>query len=295
MRLLALAAAALWASPAAGPAPEKEKGSVVSQNITIKGKAAHGPPVTVPPPMLDKAALDEVARSLEFLNSKHQPSLADIPASSAAKNLLKTFPEPPYLLFQPRWFPYPADAWRFEVLADGKVVFRVQGRGKPAEAIGFDGVDSVGRVLVRAGQKLRWRFTGFDAGSELALQSVEIEALSLSYKDTWGALHLEAPNSKIFVAGEPRLSDEGAEFLAEMASRMDRLIGRSKVHPVVLFQAEPDSRLAQGRAKALAAYFSKHLLLSPELISVDLRPVDDRGDVTACEFPPDKGAVIRSE
>lgn len=281
---------------ALSPASEtrKKERSEIKEEISIKGKGTVGPPVQVPPPGPDKEVVGEVIRSLDIYKKEHKGGAPALKPAGVSR-LSRPFPEPPFLIFSPRTVAVPYDGWVFEVLQGGEVVWRAQGEGRLKERIEWDGSGSSGESSAQAGKSYHFRFTGKSGASEFILTSEPVALKSLAYEEVMGGTRLEAANSALFEEGKSSLKSSAEEYLSAMGERLRRVGIGDQPYRFVLYQARPRGRLARERAESLRKYFSQYLFINPKRIEVDVLPVAERGDSTACVLPLEKGSSIRLE
>lgn len=274
--------------------PEKKPGTVLKQDITIKGKAASGPPVWVPPPGVEKPVLDEVKKSLDLYKTDYKAAASRLKIASTLRRLEAPFPSPPFLSLSARTVRQRHDRWLFEVLEGDSVVFRTQGDEPLEDDVEWDGTDSSGRVAVRIGPRYRFRFTGLRGPDDFTLESEEIELKSMIFRENMGNIRMEVANSLIFAPKSPKLLRAAEAYLGRMASRLGKS-GDPGAFGMMLYQAAPDNELSRKRAAALVKYFADYLLLSPSKVKVDLRSATERGDCFACVLPSGRGERLTAE
>lgn len=285
---LAAALLAAWTATAAEDAGK----SVVSQDITIKGKASSAPAVRVPAPAPEKAVLDEVLESLGIYRGRHAPTTPKSVLKPAAKRLLKPFPEAPFLTFSPRSFPKAHDRWTFEVLSGESPVWRTEGVGRLEEELRWDGRDLQGR-MARAAESYWFRFTAFRGEEESALSSEPVELPSLAYAGAKGERRLEAASRLIFAPGRSDLASGATDYLSAMGDRLRREDPRKRPYRIELHQKGAPSKLSRARAEALRRFFSSYLVVSPERVSVEVLGASERGEAASCVVPPDEGPRLK--
>ncbi len=282
--LLVLCASASTAKP-------KDQ-ALIEQDITIKGRGAAGPAVQVPEPTADAAVLKEVERSLDIYNEEQKTQAAPVSLETTLRRLAQPFPEAPFLTFAPRSAGR-MDRWQFQVLEDGIAIWHTEGAGRLSQRLDWDGANAAGEMTARVGPEYRFRFTGRRGADDLALESEPIRLRSLAFKEFMGEQHLEVDNTLLFVPGKASFAATAADYLNELSRRMRRSVLKDRPYHLVLFQADPQAKLAVARANALKTHFAKQLVIARARVSVDLQTSGRRGDVTACVLPPEKGAAIR--
>lgn len=291
----ALGLALLAASPA-GAAKAKsgeDKDSVVSQDIVIRGKGRPTPALPPPPTAPEKPVFDEVLHSLDLYKARYKPRGPKVRVAGGTQRLERPFPEPPYLVFSPETFPYPYARWTFEVLADGRPLWRAEGEGRAEQRLSWDGSDANGRFAARAGQAYQFRFTGMRKdGEESSISSEPVELVSLSFREPLGGTRVEVSNAALFAPEKAAFRKEADAYLAELAERMRRVNPGEKPYRVELYQRKPGAKLAKSRAAALRRFLSKALVISPQRVRVELLPWGSRGDVASCLLPREEAPAL---
>ncbi len=262
----------------------------IREEVTVRAKGG-GPPLQLPPPTADKAVLQEVLSSLKLL--RDGPPAATVRLSAWARRLELPFPEPPYLALSPKAVAADHDSWAFEVLEEGRVVWRSEGRGRIAERIAWEGTGPAGEMAARVGRSYQFRFTG-RGEKPFVISSEPLALKSLSYRDNLGRLRLEAAVSELFQEGKAAWRAGSDKYLAALAGRLRLLDPRSEPALFVLYAEKPKSALARARARTLRLYFSKRLLVAPSLVAVDILARAGREEAVACLLPPEAGAAIRA-
>jgi len=292
MILLAAAVlcAGVWtgAFTARAQEPAESRTPVVSQDITIRARPPQGAPIPQPPPMPGKPVADEVLRSLDLYKAAYKEQAPKVRLSAGSLRLEKPFPAPPYLLFYLDTFPRPYDHWLFEVLADGKTVWSKEGArskdGKP-DRVEWDGSNDAGNFIARVGQAYGFRFTGYSGKEGYAVESEDVELNSVAFPDGPAGTRLEIANAVLFPSDGAAFLEGGKAYLQEMAARARRVNPKGEPYRFFLGQKDPASPLAQARARGLAAFFSKELLVNPGQVIVESQPLDRLGDVASCVIP----------
>ncbi|MFA6028729.1 MAG: hypothetical protein WC969_02615 [Elusimicrobiota bacterium] len=293
-----LLAALLAAAPPAAQDDAKPGEAVVRQDITIKGKGPAAPPARVPPPLPDAAVVDEVVESLELYRGERRTELPKLRLLALQRRLDRPFPEAPFLVLSPRAATQSFERWSFEVFCEGRgerALWRADGSGRLVEPLEWNGADALGRTILRAGDRCRFLFAGVNAGARVVLESEPVETSSLAYRDNLSTLRMEAALGRIFPPGSSEPYPEAADYLAPMAERLERSLPPGAPLRLELRQKAPDSALAQRRAEELVRALSNDRVLSRERFRVERMAPGERGEVVACELPPDKGATIRLE
>ncbi|MBI4386795.1 MAG: hypothetical protein HY551_05385 [Elusimicrobia bacterium] len=285
--------------------------SVISEDITIRGRAPREAalgPLPAPP---SKAAAREVIQSLRIYKNDYRKGGATIRIPETLRRLDRPFPEPPYLTFPTRAFPRPYKRWRFEVFEQTRIVWRIEGdtRGDPdsggetdeaqarpstsvPEEIAWDGLASSGRLAIRVGEAYGLRFTGIDGKREYSMASEPIEFTSLALPQGFAGTRLEAANALIFIAERAALAETSQPYIQEIADRFRRYSPKAEKYRFVLYQENPRSKLAAARSSALRRQFADILLVNPSRIAVEVLGWGERGDVLACVIPSETGALL---
>lgn len=274
--------------------------TVISEDITIRGRAPREAalgPLPAPP---SKAAAREVIQSLRIYRNDYRKGGATIRIPETLRRLERPFPEPPYLTFPTRAFPRPYKRWRLEVLEQARAVWRIEGdaQGETASApeeIAWDGLDSSGRLAIRVGEAYGLRFTGIDGGGEYSVASEPIEFTSLALPQGLAGTRLEAANAVIFITERAALAETSQPYIQEIADRFRRYNPKAEKYRFVLYQENPRSKLAGARAGALRRQFADILLVNPNRIVVEVLGWGERGDVLACVIPSETGALLDQE
>lgn len=303
--LAAIVFSALCASVpawAAEPSDKPSKGqgeATLSEDFVIRGKKAGGPNIWVPQPVVEKAVVTEVIESLDIYKGDHRPAIPKVQVPAEAKRLRRPFPTPPLLSFDPETLSRPFRSWTFEILeAPGeKAVWRAYGSRRVVDPLSWDGRDNEGRMTARVGGRYYFQFTGTQGEEGYTLVSEPVEITSLNFQENLGNIRMEVSNSLIFGEKSSKLRRVAADYLNLIAAALARAHPRGKDnrYDLLLCQDEPGSKLAKARAGTLRSYFSSYLVVKPDKIVVDLQPVGDRGDITACVLPPGKGAAFNTD
>lgn len=284
--LLALALSA-WGAPSK---------SELSQDMTIKARAAGGAGVQVAPPTASKPVIDEVLRSLSLGRGARAPAAERIRTGGDVARFQRPFPESPFLALSPANIVAVYDEWSFEVLDnEGDIVWKSDGVGMLNEKIDWDGGGPDGRLAVVAGRSYHYRFTGRRAGRAFVVESDPVPLKSFTHREYAGETRLEADIALIFEDGKADFTKEAGVWIDAFASRLrlgePRADGNYKLE---LAAKEVRSRLTQARAKALGRRLAKALLVAPERVVVGLMPAM-RGEAVSAFLPPSKGPALRVE
>ncbi|MBI3548642.1 MAG: hypothetical protein HY078_06265 [Elusimicrobia bacterium] len=283
----AVALAVLLSALPAG-AQEESQETVVSEDITIRGKKLPGPAVAAPPVRPEKPLIDEVIRSLSIYKREHKTNTPKMLVKGQPKQFARLYPEPPFLVFSPATFKYPYQRWRFEVFTTNETVWTTEGTGKLTDKLEWDGTNGAGRYSARVGMPYSFRFTGIQEGTdEMTVASQPLEMTSMYYREDLGGMRMEVANAVVFEAGTAAFRESGFPYLQEMANRLRQFRPGRKPYKLFLYHKSPESRLALDRAQAIREYLGKELLINPNKIGMELFGILDRGDVIACEMPPE--------
>ena len=284
---LILLAAPAWSAPAK---------SELSQDITVKSRAAGAAGVQVAPPTASKPVIDEVLRSLSLGRGAHAPAAERIRAGGDNARFARPYPEPPFLALSPANIVAVYDEWTFEILDnEGDIVWKSDGVGMLNEKVDWDGGGPDGRLVVVAGRSYHYRFTGRRAGRAFVIESDPVPLKSFTHREYAGETRLEADAALFFVEGKVELTKEAAMWVDALGSRLrqgePRADGNYKVE---LSAKDMRGKIATLRAKLLARRLAKSLVVAPERVIVSLMPVM-RGEAVSAFLPPSKGAALRVE
>lgn len=283
-----LAAAAL----AAEPAP---KASEISQDITVRGKAA-GPAPSVPPPSAAKPVVDEVLESLTLGRGKGDAPPATVRVTPESARLEKPFPEPPFLALSPENIRALYDSWTFEVrAADGEIVSRAEGIGLLREKVDWDGAGPDGRLSVAAGRRYRYRFVGRRGGREFVIESDPVTLTSFTHREYAGETRMEVAVYEVFPDGKSTFATGAERYLDAMTDALRAGEPRPDgTYRFELYAAQPRAKLTAARAKALVKRLAASLGADADKVKVAPMPAE-RGEGLAVLVPPSKGARLRIE
>jgi hypothetical protein len=284
--LLALALSA-WSAPSK---------SELSQDMTIKARAAGTTGVQVAPPTASKPVIDEVLRSLALGRGASAPAAERIRTGGDVARFQRPFPEPPFLALSPANIVAVYDEWSFEILDnEGDIVWKSDGVGMLNEKVDWDGGGPDGRLAVVAGRSYHYRFTGRRAGRAFVVESDPVPLKSFTHREYAGETRLEADLALIFEDGKADFTKEAGAWIDAFASRLrlgePRADGNYKLE---LASKEVRAKLTQARAKALGRRLAKSLLVAPERVVVGLMPAM-RGEAVSAFLPPSKGPALRVE
>ncbi|MFA6092908.1 MAG: hypothetical protein WCU88_13660 [Elusimicrobiota bacterium] len=272
----------------------EEKGAVVSQDITIKGKGLGAPPVEAMPPEPDAAVVDEVVESLSLYRSEDEIVLPKLRLSALERRLRAPFPEPPFLLLSPQPVTRDCSHWRLEARSEDEVLWRAEGAGPLRERMDWNGTDEAGRMAVRAGGRYHLRLKAERGAKTYVLETEPVDIPSLIYHDAMGSSRMEISLERLFSPGSAKVLKEYSELLDALAEKMDSSFGRDEPLRMEL-RVRKSSPLNRKRAQALRRYAASHLMVNPERIRVELSSEDGRGEALSCLLPIEKGATIRTE
>ncbi|MDD5305602.1 MAG: hypothetical protein PHS14_21085, partial [Elusimicrobia bacterium] len=261
--LLLILALPAWSAGA----PSK---SELSQDITVKSRAAGAVGVQVAPPTASKPVIDEVLRSLSLGRGARAPAAERIRAGGDTARFNRPFPEPPFLALSPANIVAVYDEWTFEILDnEGDIVWKSDGVGMLNDKVDWDGGGPDGRLAVVAGRSYHYRFTGRRAGRAFVIESDPLPLKSFTHREYAGETRLEADAALFFEEGKPAMTKEAGLWVDALASRMrqgePRADGNYKVE---LSAKEVRGKVAPLRAKLLARRLAKSLLVAPERVVV---------------------------
>lgn len=282
---LLIAAAGLAADP----------GSELSQDITVRGKAAL-PALSVPPPSPSRPVVDEVLRSLPLGRGAGPAAPETVRVIPESSRLERPFPQPPFLALSPKNIRALYDAWTFEIRSDdGEIAAREEGVGLARESLDWDGSGPDGRLAISAGRRYHYRFTGRRGGRQFSVESDPVAILSFARREYSGETRLEAAIDEIFPDGKSSYATGAERYLDAMAAALRA--GEARADGACRFELyarDPRGRLAAARAKALAKTFAAALLLEPRRVKIQPMPAE-RGEALAAFVPPSRGARIGNE
>jgi len=282
--LLALPA---WSAPAK---------SELSQDITIKARAAGGAGVQVSPPTASKPIIDEVLSSLTLGRGARAPAAERIRTGGDTERFNRPFPEPPFLALSPANIAALYDEWSFEVFdSEGEIVWKTGGVGRLRESVDWDGGGPNGRLAVVAGRSYHYRFTGRRAGRAFVVESEPVTLKSFTHREYAGETRLEADASLFFERGKSALSKGGGAWVNAVASRLS--VGEARAdgnYKLELSAKDLRSKLTKARSRVLARSLAKALFVAPERVVISLMPAL-RGEAVSAFLPPSKGAALRIE
>jgi len=274
-------------------APSK---SELSQDITIKARAAGAAGVQVAPPTASKPVIDEVLRSLSLGRGASAPAAERIRVGGDVARFARPFPEPPFLALSPANIEAVYDEWVFEILdSEGDIVWKSDGVGMLNDKVDWDGGGPDGRLMVVAGRSYHYRFTGRRAGRSFVVESDPVPLKSFTHREYAGETRLEADVDLFFNKESAVLVKDAGLWVDAFASRLrqgePRADGNYKVE---LSAKDMRGKVTQARAKALRRSLAKSLLVAPERVVVSLMPAI-RGEAVSAFLPPSKGAALRIE
>ncbi|UPT72848.1 MAG: hypothetical protein M0D55_13070 [Elusimicrobiota bacterium] len=166
----------------AAPKPKE-----LSEDITVKARAAGAAGVQVAPPTASKPVIDEVLRSLSLGRGRLAPAAERIRVGGDVARYLRPYPEAPFLALSPANIVALYDEWSFEVLDnEGEIVMKSDGVGMLNEKIDWDGAGPDGRLAVVAGRSYRYRFTGRRAGRAFVVESDPVPLRSFTWREYAG-------------------------------------------------------------------------------------------------------------
>lgn len=283
--LLLIIALPVWSAPSK---------SELTQDMTIKARAASGAGVQVSPPTASKPVIDEVLRSLSLGRGATAPAAERIRAGGDVGRFNRPFPEPPFLALSPANIVAVYDEWSFEIRdSEGEIVWKSDGVGMLNEKVDWDGGGPHGRLAVVAGRSYHYRFTGRRAGRAFVIESDPVPLRSFTHREYAGETRLEADVALIFEGGKAAFTKEAGAWIDAFAGRLrlgePRADGNYKVE---LAAKNVRDKVTQARAKALSRRLAKSLLVAPERVVVSLMPAM-RGEAVSAFLPPSKGPALR--
>jgi hypothetical protein len=278
------------------PARSAPAKSELTQDITVKARAAGGAAVQVAPPTASKPVIDEVLRSLSLGRGAHAPAAERIRAGGDNARFARPFPEPPFLALSPANIVAVYDEWTFEVIdGAGDIVWKSDGVGMLNEKVDWDGGGPDGRLAVVAGRSYHYRFTGRRAGRAFVIESDPVPLSSFTHREYAGETRLEADAALFFEEGKADLAKTAGLWVDALGSRLrqgePRADGNYKVE---LSAKDVRGKVAKARARTLAKRLAKSLVVAPERVLVSLMPAS-RGEAVSAFLPPSKGASLRVE
>ena len=268
----------------------------LSQDMTVKSRAAGVVGVQVSPPTASKPVIDEMLHSLSLGRGARAPAAERIRAGGDVARFNRPFPEPPFLALSPANIVAVYDEWTFEILdGEGDIVWKSEGVGMLNEKVDWDGGGPDGRLAVVAGRTYRYRFTGRRAGRAFVIESDPVPLRSFTHREYAGETRLEADAALLF-------RDRSAQFTKEAGLWVDALTSRMRLgepradgnYKVELSAKDARGEVAKARAKALSRRLAKSLVVAPERVVVSLMPAM-RGEAVSAFLPPSKGASLRVE
>lgn len=272
----------------------EEKGTaVIKEDISVRARGA-GPALPLPAPKADRAVVDEVVGSLKIMRKEHAVSASDVDMPGSEK-LSQPFPGSPYLTFWPRSVTTPYDLWTFEVVdGAGQTLWRQDGTGRVVEPLEWDGGGPSGEDAVRVGGSYHLRFTGRHGAETFTVATKPAALKSLATREFLGGTRLEVGNDELFESGAARFKAGADKYLRVMADRLRRLPPKGG-YRLELRGPKPEGETARRRADALRKWFADQLVINAALVRVETAALGERGDVTACLLPADKGDAFHQE
>lgn len=297
MKRHALAAAALLLAAAARAAEPAKKGSTeISQDITVRAKAA-APALAVPPPSASKPVVDEVLRSLDLGRGEGSgPRAETVRVAPESARLETPFPEPPFLALSPENIRALYDSWTFEVReADGGIVTKSEGVGVLRERVDWDGAGADGRLEIAPGKRYFYRFTGRRGGREFVVESDPVDVESFTRRQYGGETRMEVAIEDVFVEGKTAFATGAERYLARMADALRAGDPRPDgTYRFELYSKDARGKLAKARAKALLKRLAAALSADPAKVKLSVLPAE-RSEALAAFVPPSKGPRLHIE
>ncbi len=283
-----------WLALLLAAAPARAQKTELSQDITVKAKAA-GPGLAVPPPAASKPVVEEVLRSLDLAKDAPPPGTTRIRVGGDPARFERPFPEPPYLALSPANIEALYDNWTFEVFADREPMWRAEGVGLLRERLDWEGQGPTGSLALSAGRSYRYRFTGRRGGRAFAVESEPFRLDSFVHREYVGETRLEVAIGLVFEEGKASFAPTARPYLDEMAERLR--LGEPRADGSFRFElyvTDARAKLAQERAKALVKRFADHLVVGTPRVKVALIP-ETRGEALACFLAASKGPGLRQD
>ncbi len=287
---------ALLLAVSASAATSGKGASEISQDITVKSKAA-GPSLAVPPPAASKPVVDEVLRSLDLGRSGGgKPSAETVHVTPESSRLDGPFPEPPFLALSPENIRALYDSWTFEIReVDGPIAMRTEGVGLLRENVDWDGAGPDGRLEVAAGRRYIYRFTGRRGPREFVVESDPVTIKSFTRRQYGGETRMEAAIDEVFTDGKATFATGAEHYLDRMADALRAGDARPDgTFRFDLYTKEVRAKLTKARAKALTKRFAAALGVDPVKVKVQPMPVE-RSEALAAFIPASKGARLHIE
>lgn len=268
----------------------------LSEDITVKARAAAAAGVQVAPPTASKPVIDEVLRSLTLGRGALAPAAERIRVGGDTARFERPYPEPPFLALSPENIAALYDRWVFEVRDDlGEIVWRSDGVGMLADKIDWDGGGPNGQLAVVAGRSYRYRFTGRRGSRAFVVESDPVPLRSFTHREYAGETRLEADAALFFKPGSAALSREAGAWVDALAARLRAGEPRADgTYRLELAAKDLRGKLTRDRARALTLALARALVVAPEKVKVALMPAL-RGEAVSGFLPPSRGAALRIE
>lgn len=278
------------------PARSAPAKSELSQDITVRSRAAGATGVQVAPPTASKPVIDEVLRSLSLGRGARAAPAERIRTGGDDARFKRPFPEPPYLALSPANIVAVYDEWTFEIRDnEGNIVWKSEGVGMLNETVDWEGGGPDGRLMVIAGRSYHYRFTGRRAGRSFVIESDPVPLKSFMHREYAGETRLEADISLFFEEGKADMKKEAGLWVDALGSRLR--LGEARAdgnYKVEIAMKDLRGKVAQARVKALTKRLAKSLVVAPVRVVVTLAPAL-RGESVSAFLPPSKGAALRIE
>jgi len=290
-----IAALLLAAAPALA-ADSAKNATQISQDITVRAKAA-APSLSVPPPAPSKPVVDEVLRSLDLGKSGGSgPRAETVRVAPEATRLETPFPEPPLLALSPENIRALYDSWTFEIReADGGIAARSEGVGMLRESVDWDGAGPDGRLALAPGRRYFYRFTGRRGAREFAIESDPVAIKSFTRRQYGGETRLEVAIDEVFVDGKAAFATGAERYLDRMADALRAGDARPDgSFRFELYAKDLRGKLAKARIKALVKRFAAALKADPAKVKIAALPAE-RAEALAAFLPPSSGPRLHIE
>ncbi len=281
------------AAPVALLAGEKKKdapaGAADSLDVTITGEARDEIPLTKPEPSVD-ISFDKIAGlsregqtdrvltgPVEHMTGEDQMSLLHMDSRQTYLGLPIRIPSAPFIRMEisPGLSSY---IWELQILdQNDKALKALEGTTLPKYVVEWDGFhDGTFRllagsaytpVLVLTDEKKRVQRYFGEPVRYTAMQYIQD-----------GLLHIEFDNTRLFERGRSDFSPDTLPYLAASLNVLRQHVG--KPIRVILFAAPGNSPLPARRLETLKSFYKEALAIEDDMISFDVQPMRDRGDVT---------------
>lgn len=287
---------ALLAAASALAAEPRKAATEISQDITVKAKAA-GPALSVPPPSASRPVVDEVLSTIDLGRGGFgKPAAETVHVAPESARLEAPFPEPPFLALSPENIRALYDSWTFEIReADGGIAMRTEGVGVLREAVDWDGAGPDGRLALAAGKRYRYRFTGRRGAREFVVESDPVDIKSFTRRQYGGETRLEVAIDEVFTDGKATFATGAERYLDRMTDALRAGDPRPDgTYRFELYSKQLRGKLTVARAKALTKRLAAALRVDPVKVKVQPMPAE-RSEAFAAFVPPMKGPALRPD